>query len=197
MNIDLTSIGLTEEELQDRVVSAIANKLLTTVRFNMDPDIDPDKDSGYVENSLLKRKLDAEVMKRIDAAITELGNKHVLPLVTSVIEGRVLQQTNQWGEKKGEPMTFVEYLIDRADQYIREPVNYNGKSRAEDSYGNWTQKSTRVAWMIDNHLSLAIDKAMTSALKTANDSIIGGLKEAVNVALRSVVVTTKTEVKTP
>lgn len=195
MNIDLASIGLTKEELQDRVVSAIANSLLTTVRFNMDPDINPDEDSGYVENSLLKRKLDAEVMKKIDEAITELGNKHVLPLVTSVIEGHVLQQTNQWGEKKGEPMTFIEYLIDRAGQYIREPVNYNGKSRAEDNY-NWSQKSTRVTWMIDKHLSLAIDKAMTSALKTANESIIGGLKEAVNVALRSVVVTTKTEVKT-
>ena len=64
----------------------------------------------------------------IDAAIA----KHVEPFATKSIEEIVFQETNRWGEKTGTPMSFREMLLARMEAYP-EPVDYNGKTKAQDS----------------------------------------------------------------
>lgn len=173
--MDLKDIGITEEELQNRVVERICSQMLEGVSF------DEDGDEHYRESRFAK-KLQAAVNKQIDDTVTALAEKHVFPNVTKYVEELTLQETNKWGEKTGKPITFIEYLTQRADAFMREEVNHNGKTRNEDSY-SWRARSTRIAYMVHEHLQYSIDAAMKKAMAEANSSIAKGLEGAVKLAL--------------
>jgi len=134
--------------------------------------------------------------KAIDEKIAAMFEQHVAPIVSKQVDEICLQSTNAWGEKTGKPVTFIEYLTARADAYMREKVNYCGKSQTEDTYG-WREHSTRISYLIHEHLSWSIRKAMEQALGTVNSSVRKGLEEAVKIALAGITVTVNTEVKTP
>ena len=178
--IDLAALGFTRQELQDRVVE-LATARLRGSEFS---DEDGEPVSG---DSSLTRSLTAAIKKRVDRAIDNLGDKHVLPGVAAMIEAITLEQTNKWGEKTGKPMTFIEYLVERADAYMRETVDYQGKPRDADRYSSsWTGTQTRIAHMVNAHLHYSIDQAMRQALATANSSIAKGLEETVKIKLAEV-----------
>ena len=175
--MDIKDLGFTKAELQDRIVNKAVETLLTGVGW------DEDGDEGKVD-SALKKKLDKEVRERIDAAVENLAAKHILPGVTKYIENLCLEETNKWGEKKGTKLTFIEYLVARADFWMREEVNFQGKTREQDSY-SWQASGTRIARMVHEHLHYSIESAMKKALENANSSIKGGLEAAVKVALEN------------
>ena len=68
---------------------------------------------------------------------------------------------------------------------MQEPVNHNGKTKAEDNY-NWCKNTTRICYLVDSHLQYSISVAMDAALKEANSSIAEGLKEAVSIQIDQV-----------
>lgn len=127
---------------------------------------------------LLNKRID----ERVEHEVTKLGDEHVLPKVDEMIEGIALQRTNEWGEKVGKPKTFIEYLIERAEAWMVEDVNFEGKTRGQDSYC-WNKNTTRIAYMIDRHLQYAIESAMKKALEDANSKIVGGIEEACRMQL--------------
>jgi len=177
MQFDLKSIGLTQEELQARVVASITDQILTT-RFSDEDGYEDQRQSKFMDD-LKKLAKDG-----IDAKVREIADNFVVPQISELVETISLQATNTWGEKTGEgPVTFIEYLIKRADDYMKEQVNYNGKTRAEDSY-SWTPKSTRIVHLVNSHLQFSIETAMKKALSDANKSIAGGLEAAVKMALQ-------------
>jgi len=186
-SIDLEAIGISAEELQERVVDRIAERALNNLSF--DEYGDP-----HARPSALKRKIDEEIQKRIDEAVTEIADKHILPNVSEYVETLTLQTTNKWGEKKGEPITFIEYLVERAHAYMTEEVDWNGKTKGVE-YGSFRKAGTRVAFMIDKHLQFNIEQAMTQALREVNGSIAKGLEETVKMKLAEILqglkVTTK------
>lgn len=191
--MDLSDLGFTKEELQQKVIDGIVDRF-------MEARTGDDEGRTWVGDSEFKRKLDKEIQKQIDAAVTKLGESHVAPLLAGMVEGITLQRTTEWGEKKGEPVSFVEYLVQRADAYLREEVNYDGKSKEDaarrgDSYG-WKASGTRVATMVHQYLHSAIETAMKQALANANHAIVGGLEQAVKVKLGEVASALKVEVKT-
>jgi hypothetical protein len=104
-----------------------------------------------------------------------------------MVEGIVLQRTNEWGEKTGKSVTFTEYLVERAEAYMTEKVDYQGRSKAEvrDSYG-WKPNQTRIVSLIDQHLQYGIATATEQALKSANERIAEGIKDAVAMKLQEV-----------
>jgi hypothetical protein len=184
MNIkELAEIGLTPEHVLDRLVT----KML----------------EGYSEETgdSYVTQFESEVEKKVKAHVTVLLNAafetHIAPNVASMIENLNLQQTNEWGEKKGlPPMTFIEYLTQRADAYIREQVDYSGKAKGEEGTYNWSGRTTRIAYMINQHLHYSIETAMKNALGEVNSSVRKGLEEAVKMALANITVRMSTEVKT-
>lgn len=178
MTIDLESIGITREELQDRVVQRVATMLMTSVSSD-------DNDREYSRDSEFKRKLDAKIEESIAAAIDALAQRCVLPNIVQMVEELTLRPTNKWGEKNGEPLTFIEYLTQRADAYLREEVNYEGKTKGQDSY-SWRSYGTRISFIVDKHLQSAIQRAMDDAVKNANESIKDGLADAVKIALAKI-----------
>lgn len=182
MEITLESLGLTKKALQDRIIELAVERLLTGVTYDEDGNIDF-IDSKYHE------KMKNLIKDRINETITIFAEKHVLPKVNEYIENIALQQTNQWGEKKGTSVTFIEYLIQRANEYMVEEVNSDGRSKDECKNRNdsfYSTKQTRVAFMIDKYLYITIQNAMQEALKNANTSIVNGIEATVKLQLEEI-----------
>lgn len=166
MELKLESLGISQDKIFDAVVETICDRLLN----------EPGDEA-------VRRRVEIETKKRLDALIERIGNEKILPILSERLERIVLQQTNEWGEKKGESVTFVEYLTQRADAYMREPVDRQGKSKAEGDSYDWRATTTRVAFMINHHLQSQIEIAMEDALKQINSSIAKGLHEACRLAI--------------
>ena len=185
----LAVLGLDPKEIEEKVIERIADRVLAGFSYDEDGE-------EFTRDSQFKRKLDAQILERVESTIAALAEKHVLPNVSAYVENLTLQKTNSWGEKTGQSQTFIEYLVARCDAYMREEVNYEGKPKGTDSY-SWTGKSTRVAYMVDKHLHWSIEQAMKRAFETANSSIVGGLKKAMEMAIdnikSSIEITSKTQ----
>lgn len=176
--MDLEELGITKNELVERVIERCCDRILLEHRVNSDGD-NWDYDSPIAVS--LKKIFQAHV----DAALAEVVDKYILPKAAQYIENVTLQMTNKWGEKRGEPLTFLEYLTQRAEAYLTEEVDYNGKTRGQDSCG-WKADQTRIAFMVGKHLQYAIQTMMESAMKSANSAIVGGIEGAVKIKLAEV-----------
>jgi hypothetical protein len=182
MEITLESLGLSQEEIIDRVVGRIADSLLGAWIG--------DGDDESIVQSKFAKILEKKVLERINLAVEEIAGRHVLPNVAAYVETLCLQETNKWGEKKGSQVTFVEYLVDRAEKWLREEVDYQGKTKDSDSF-SWKASGTRVAYMIHEHLQYSIKTAMEQALKEANASIASGITDAVKIKLAEILTSLK------
>lgn len=176
----LEMFGFTREELQDRVVEQIAEQVMRGVSLDEDG-------NEYQRDSSFSNRLKTKIQERINTTIQALGEKHVLPNVTAYIEKLTLEETTKWGEKKGNPVTFIEYLANRADAYMRDLVDYEGQSKDEkrDSYG-WSGKQTRVTYIIHKHIQYSINTAMEKAVKSVDDQIAQGIAKTVEIELANI-----------
>lgn len=175
MAIDIESLGFTKEELQQRVIEACVERVLETRSF--------DDDGSFMDSSPMAKRLEKAVKDMVDRKVSEIAEKHILPLTATFIENLTLQSTNQWGEKTGERLTFVEYLVKRAENYLREDVNYEGKDKSQANGYGWTKAQSRISHMVNAHLHYAIETAMKSAVANANAVIVGGIEETVKFKL--------------
>lgn len=177
--LSLEELGLTTEQVQERVVETIADRLMSG--YSSDDD-----GRSYEIDSQFGRKMKEEVQRRIDTTCAAFCEKHILPHVNQYIENLTIQKTNAYGERKGEPQTFVEYLVATAENYLTENVDSSGKSKAESDSYSWSGKQTRISQMIHHHLHYEIETAMKQAVGNANASITEGLKTAVAIKLNEI-----------
>ena len=168
MNFDLASIGLTQEDLQARVVEAIADGL----RLSQFAD-----DEGNVCGRP-REMLDAKVKNAIDAAIAIYADKVLTPTITGNIAAMTITPTNGYGEKKGPPLTITEYVAKAASEYLHEQVNEKGQGRGQDSY-NWTAKSSRAFWLINAAVQQNVHQQINDALAAVNTEVAAAVSEAV------------------
>ena len=181
MNVqELESLGLTKED----VLASLTEKLCSSF-------IDPEGRGMDLEG-----KINESIKKHIDTVLAKAIDEQVKPMIAGMTENLVLQKTTAWGEKKGAPVSFIEYLIERADSYMRDRVNYKGESKTEQSYGTFEAKTTRIGHMIHEHLYYSIERAMKQALSTADASVRKSLEEAVKISLSNIIVKVKTDIKT-
>lgn len=191
MSLDLAALGFTQEELQTRVIDQIVERVLTGVYFDEEGD-------EVLRSSRFATELNKKIQDRIDTTITAIAEKHVLPNVSNYIENIVLQRTTSWGEKEGKPYSFVEYLIHRAEVYMSQDVDRNGRSAEEcrQRSDSFYKSGTRVSAMVDQHLYLSIETAMKQALANANSQIAGGITSAVKSSLEEITSKLKVAVTT-
>lgn len=156
----LALLGLSKEELQSRVVDQICERVLSTVGMD-------DEGGKHSYPSQVRVRLQAAAKKQIDDALNDFASKFIVPGISKHLETLVLQPTSQYGEKKGEPQTFTEYLTKRADEWLGEKVDVNGKTRKEDSY-SWKEHSTRAVWIIDQQLQKKLTDMMTGQIATTH-----------------------------
>jgi hypothetical protein len=186
--VDLSVLGITEEELQTRLVEKYVSDL--RISHTTDEDGDEIETSSQFDRAVRKAITDA-----IDSEVHRIADAYVLPRVATMIESHVIQKTNSWGDKVGQPMTFTEYLVQRTEEYITEKVDYDGKSRSECQFSSWTPKQTRVAHMIDKHLHYSIDTAVKKALADLNSAVAKGLAATVQVKIEEALSKIKIETK--
>ena len=194
MEMTLESLGFTKEELQERVVEMIADRVMAGTEIYIDPDTGATEES--VGDSEFGKKIKGLVKRRIDDAIRELGEKHVLPNVSQYVENLTLQTTNEWGEKKGASVTFVEYLVQRAEAYMQEKVSFDGKSKADSGGYSWSGAQTRITYLVHQHLHYSIETAMKAALQAGLGEIAKGISETAKLKLNEIAASMKVNVTT-
>ena len=188
--MNLEQLGFTQEELQDRVVKTIVDDLTKTRTSD-------EEGFEYSAVSRFKGELQGRIKAAVDAKINSVFDGEIVPRIEEMIDECTLQETNTWGEKRGEPMTFVEYLVNRSDAYLREKVDFSGKTKAQDSGYNWKGCQTRVAFLVHKHLHYSMETFAKQALKDANSTITESLEEAVKIALHGVQERLKVKVTVP
>lgn len=175
----LQLLGLTLEELQERAVKRIVRDVMRTGSAD-------DEGEWHERRSEFADAIQTRSREAIDDAVRALAEKHVLPKVQEQIENVILQRTSKWGEPDAAPISFIEYLVQRAEHYIKEPVDYEGKAEGESrrsSINRNRNETTRIAYMIDKHLQYSITTAMEKALESANKTIVEGIEQAVKMRL--------------
>lgn len=179
MTLNLKSLGFTQEELQEKVIERLCEQATSIIRYD-------EEGEEYTVKTNFSQKLNEVVQKHINDTIMAIAEKHVLPKVGEYIENLILQETNQWGEARGKPITFIEYLVQRAETYMTEKVNYEGKSKAQSAGFSWSGTQTRLSHLIHEHLHYSISTAMEKALKDANSHIVEGLEKTVKIKLEEI-----------
>lgn len=187
--ITLESLGFTQEQLQERVVEKLCQQVLTSVGYDHESDIEFDVKSAFAVT------IEKRVKAHIDDTINAMAEKHILPGVSDFIENLTLQATNQWGEKRGQKITFIEYLTQRAEAYMQEKVDFQGKSKGESGSYNWSGAQTRVTHLVHQHLHYSIENAMKDAMRVATSAISTGIQETVKTKLAEISQTLKTKVE--
>jgi hypothetical protein len=189
MEFTCEQIGLTQDELQERVVIGLVERILGA---RADAPVWDDR-CGVRQTVLSEAR--ERVQMVIEAEVAKICEAEITPKVEDLIEGFILQKTNQWGEKTGEPVTFTEFIVQRAEAWITEKVSHDGKSKAEAGAYSWSASTTRIAYMIDKHLQYHIETAMSSALADANSQIAEGILQAVKVKLDTLVLSLNPKVE--
>ena len=174
----LKALGNSPEELGSRIVDQAVETLLNTTGFN------PDTEEETRYESRFKREIEARVKQAVDDKIAALAAVHLVPRVGEMIESANMQKTNGYGEPKGEPMTFKEYIAHRAEAYMSENVNYHGKSKAEDgdSY-NWRSEGPRLMVLMRNHIRDTLEAAAKAAVNDVNKVIADNIGKAAKQAI--------------
>ena len=177
----IEAIGLTQEEIASRVIEKIAEQIMS------ETGCDEDGNESRFRSSVARR-LTEKVTESVDAAVSRIGAEILTPKVEEMVLGIVIQKTNQWGEKRGEPVTFVEYLTQRAEEYLREEVDHDGKNKSESGNNySWRASTTRVTRMIDKYLKYEIERFAQQSLATANAAIAEGIAAAVKGTMKKLI----------
>ena len=187
----LETLGITREELAEKMISRAVENLLAEIVEYTDHE---GEDATARRASPFARIMEQRIKERIDAEITRIAEAHVLPNLTDKIENLIIQETNQYGEKVGKPTTFIEYLIGRAETYLTEKVDHDGKSKGEAGSYGWTGAQTRVTHIVHRHLQHSIAIAMQDAVKNANKLLVEGLQETARIKLGEIAASLKVNV---
>jgi hypothetical protein len=193
--INLEALGIKPEQVLDLVVERITEQLLSEAGY----DEDGDETRSATQ---LKQRLDKRIRERIDQRVAAMAAEHVIPKIDAAIDGIILQETNSWGEKRGKAFTLTEYLVDRAEVFLREQVDTDGRSkedlvRAGDTYhaANWRGYGPRLTTMIDKHLRYHVENAMKQALGTVQGAVGGVLADTVRKSIDNLVTGIQVAVK--
>lgn len=179
----LEELGITREEILKLIVARAYE------------DLDYEEFGHSVINDLAGR-VKAQTQAQIDGAMTTVLDNAVQPIIQDKLETLVLQETTKWGEKVGKPLTFLEYAILRAEYYMNEPVNYEGKPRTKDNEYGFQAKGNRIAFAVEKFLYSHIEQAMKTIMADANNQIVGGIEKTVKMKLAEISAAIKINMKT-
>lgn len=187
--IALDDIGLTKEELQDRVIETICDRLLE------ESSIDEWESESRVPSGF-RNRLESRIQEQVIARLDAMCAQHLNGSALGKIEEMVIQLTNSYGEKIGKPMTLIEFATKRCEDFMMESVDHTGKTKGQsDSYG-WKATDSRLAWLIDRHLKLKIEEGVKAAMVDPVQSIGRALAETAKIKLKEIADKLRVEVAT-
>ena len=175
-DITLSQLGISSENLETKLLEILANDFWEK---SFAGSCDEDGRYHRLENLILS-KLEKQTKETLDAAIEKLGSQTLGPAIETFIQNYKVQQTNSYGEKKGEAKTFTEYLMDKATDYCLQPVKHNGDPY--DGFGSNTNQ-TRITYLINKNLQNEIEKLVKAHIHEANKLFAKGLNETVRMMI--------------
>ncbi len=187
-NLTCEDFGLSQEQMIDRLIETMADRLL-----GEDEDYEPEEESYGLRKTVMD-KLDAKIKERIDEQVTKIAEKHVFGAVGQMLENLVFPQTNKFGEAKKEPLTLREYLAKRAEGYMAEEVDRNGKTKSQDSY-SWRPDSSRLMYAVNENLQYVMNIEVEKAAKSVHGAFAKSVQDAVTRAIRDLRVSVSASVK--
>lgn len=176
--IDFEALGLTKDEVQERLIETLADRMLKAKGW------DDDGDEISLPSSL-KTQLEALITKRMDLAVQSAFDRVVPSTIDQFVAEYKIQQTNQYGEKQGPALSFVEFITQRVTGYLAEPIDHSGvsereaKAKGNSWYGERNGKQNRVTYMINERLATAINQGIEAAFKDTKSLLAGGIEKAV------------------
>ena len=178
----LEALGVSVEELGNRIVDQAVDRLLSSTGFN------PETEEETHYESRFKREIEKRVQESVDKKIAALAEVHVLPRVGEMIEAADMRQTNQYGEAKSPPMTFKEYIANRAQVYMTENVDYHGNSKADlaaknESDYNWRSRGPRLTVLMRNYIQDSLETQAKAAVNDVNKVIAANIAKAAQDAI--------------
>ena len=174
----LEALGISPEALGDRIVDQAVEVLLNTCGF------DPDTEQETRYESRFKKAIEARIQKAVDEKIAALAAVHLIPRVGEMIEKADMRQTNRYGEPQTPPMTFKEYIAARAESYMAEDVDSQGKNKAEGDY-RWRASGPRLTVLMRMYIKDTMEKAAKEAVTDVNKVIAKNIEKAAKDAIAS------------
>lgn len=167
--MNLEELGISKAELVNRLVERIVGDL---------------DDEGRVANSL-----HTALANRIRDAVMKAVGKSTQTKIDKAVSGIIAQpwpRTNQYGEPKGEPLTFREMVVDKLEEYLAETVDPRDGSKPDYN----REKCPRIDWLIRSQVAASIkgtvDAAAAEAATKARAEVLGKMDAAVIQAVRNV-----------
>ena len=178
----LKALGLDTEELGNRIVDQAVEALLNTTGFN------PDTEEETRYESRFKREIEKRIQQAVDEKIAALAAVHLIPRVGEMIESANLRRTNQYGEPKGPAMTFIEYIVQRAEAYMSEDVDFHGQSKADleaknESTYNWRNCGPRLTVLMRRYIQDTLEKHAKAAITDVNQVVAKNIENAARSAI--------------
>lgn len=184
----LEALGLNTEDLAERVVDQAVHTLLYSSGFN------PETEEEVTYENKFKRAIEAKIQQAVDQKIAAIAEEHILPRVGELIEKANMMQTNRYGEPKGEPMTFKEYIAYRAENYMSEDVDINGKSKTEGDSYNWRSCGPRLTVLMRSYIRGSMETAAKGAVADINKVIAKNIEKAAKDAIAATAANIKVSV---
>lgn len=185
----LEALGISPEDLGNRIVEQCVEALLNSTGFN------PDTEEETRYESRFKREIEARIQKAVDEKIAALAAVHLIPRVGEMIEKADMRKTNTYGEPKSPPMSFKEYIAHRAEEYMSENVNYHGKSKAEENNDyNWRSEGPRLTVLMRNYIRETLEKHAKAAVTDVNKVIAKNIETAARDAITAAAAALKVSV---
>lgn len=174
--LTLEQIGLTQEELQQRVIEAIASQLL-------EENLEDEDGDTYSRKTSLHTKLREAIIARVDEKVGLLATMTTASQLPQYLNDLVFTRTNGYGEAK-EPGEKLRAHIDRlVGEYLSVQVTSDGNTaRYRDD-----KTTSRLEWILGKHVRGLVKEAIDTYLKHAGDIIAGDLREAVTSAIAKLV----------
>lgn len=185
----LTALGINKEDLFERVVEQTVSFLLSTSGF------DPGTEQEVSYESKFKREIEKRIQKAVDDKIAALAEVHLIPRVGELIQNANLRKTNTYGEPKGEPLTFIEYIASRADAYMNENVDFNGKSKEEGDSYNWRSVGPRLTVLMRSYIRDTLESHAKNAISDVNKVLAKGMEKAATDAIHAAAAAVKVSVQ--
>lgn len=174
--MDLESLGFSKDEIEKKLLDRLVDDF--TSRIDWDEEEGDFCGSGKTS---FKKKMDELVLRTVEEKIDFIASTHILPRVNQMMDEIKLQHTNKWGEKKGEPVTFIEYITQRADDYLSQNVDSSGKPT--EAYHS---KQTMIAWLVDSYIGMSISRAVKEIVENGNTLLVGGIEKTVIQSLKAI-----------
>jgi Cft2 family RNA processing exonuclease len=171
----LQELGFTKEDIETKLIEKIASDLMNEYVY------ETDTGASYPDNSRLARRFIEVIRKHVDAQMERLAQEFIVPRVAELIQEVAIRHTNAHGEDIRNPETFTEYLARMAENYLSQPVNYDGNPIEHNRYSK--NEQTRLIHLVNKHLHSSVESAMKNAVDIVKQQLGASLEQTVKIKL--------------